>query len=140
MGRLHRHAPGAPRNDGVARFWFFVDKNGPTVRDELGQCWTWTGAFSKGGKRKPSQRYGAHTINGKRTSAHRHAWAINSGQMPPSTTLVRHKCDNASCVNPSHLELGTPLDNMRDMVERGRAYSGRPRVNGRFVKFADAAE
>lgn len=33
--------------------------------------------------------------------------------------VVRHKCDNIRCINPSHLELGSNADNMQDRLERG---------------------
>ena len=34
---------------------------------------------------------------------------------------VRHKCDNARCINPDHLEIGTWGDNNRDRAQRGRS-------------------
>ena len=36
--------------------------------------------------------------------------------------VVRHKCDNTKCCNPEHLELGTQLDNVDDMLTRKRNY------------------
>ena len=42
----------------------------------------------------------------------------------PKGMVIRHKCDNPSCVNIQHLEIGTPYDNSQDMVKRGRSLKG----------------
>jgi hypothetical protein len=61
--------------------------------------------------------------NGKSVRLHRLIYEQNYGEIQEGL-IVRHKCDNRNCINPEHLEVGTPKDNTRDMLERGRAYTG----------------
>ncbi len=54
--------------------------------------------------------------------AHRVAWLLTHGD--PGRAHVLHDCDTPGCVNPGHLYLGGPADNMRDKVRRGRQTKG----------------
>lgn len=69
--------------------------------------------------------YGSTAYKGKAWLAHRLAYQLRHGEVP---SLLRHTCDNPSCINHAHLVEGTHVDNMRDMVERGRQCMGERRA------------
>jgi len=77
-------------------------------------CWEWPG-FRNNGK----WPYGFFTLDGEQMPAHRAAWILAYGPIPDGIFIL-HRCDNPPCVRPSHLFAGTPLDNMRDMIAKGR--------------------
>lgn len=54
---------------------------------------------------------------------HRIIYELFYGEIS-NNMVVRHKCDNPSCCNIEHLELGTQLDNINDMIKRGRIHKG----------------
>jgi len=55
--------------------------------------------------------------------AHCVAYELFVGPIPDGL-IVRHTCDLPRCCQPLHLQIGTPADNSRDKVERGRQSRG----------------
>ena len=108
MTSLNQPGP-KPRPIGE-RYWSKVQKGE--------SCWPWRACRTKRG-------YGQILV-GSRTDgtrhlayAHRVAYELTVGPIP-NGLCVLHTCDNPSCVNPSHLWLGTVADNNRDCNAKGR--------------------
>jgi predicted XRE-type DNA-binding protein len=85
-------------------------------------CWLWTGGTRLNGKGVPYPRH--WTDDFKSIGAHRFAYELAHGAIPKGM-YVCHKCDTPICVNPDHLFVGTHHDNMRDMVQKNRSFTGR---------------
>ena len=64
---------------------------------------------------------------------HRVAWELVRGPIPDGLDVL-HSCDVRLCAKPDHLFLGTHLDNMRDMISKGRDvhFSGEQNGNSKL--------
>jgi hypothetical protein len=91
----------------------------------VGDCWLSTLPKYRDG-------YAATKFNGKNYKAHRLMYAASIGEHPPANLVVMHTCDKPSCLNPTHLVLGTNLDNIQDRAKKGRSAFGHK--NGAYTK------
>lgn len=85
------------------------------IVSDTDECVEWVG-------RRQRQGYGVVKLNGRERRAHRLIWEWANGRSVPVGLFVRHRCDNPSCVNPRHLEVGSAKENSTDMSSRGRTY------------------
>lgn len=105
------------------RFWSKVDKKSDD------ECWNWLASTHRKG-------YGQINLGDRgkgMISSHRLSWIIHYGEIP-NDMHVLHKCDNPKCVNPKHLFLGTNIDNVRDMKQKGRTRKGENHWNSKLTE------
>lgn len=67
-------------------------------------CWPWIGA------RKPTG-YGNFLLKGRFIGAHVASFILHGGTIPEGKQ-IDHTCGHPSCVNPEHLRVVTPSENI----------------------------
>lgn len=76
-------------------------------------CSLWAGYVGPDG-------YGRTKVGGQTKLAHRVAWVMTNGPIPPGLWVLHlESCDKA-CTEPSHLVVGTPSENARSAWLAGK--------------------
>ena len=119
-----------------SRFWRHVD--------DSGDCWEWKGTKDRKG-------YGQFTVNKKHFFAHRWAYEALVGPIAEGM-VVDHLCRNRACCNPSHMEIVTPVENVKrgegitaqnsrkDKCQCGQSYFIAHRKDGRSYRYCRACK
>lgn len=88
------------------RFWSKVNRRGPIHPRTRTRCWVWTAGKDRKG-------YGHFHLRTGGVRAHRVAFVLAGGIIPPDQGEVDHLCRNPSCVRPLHLEGVKGSENLR---------------------------
>lgn len=91
--------------------------------ERVGACLLWKGAKYRNG-------YGMVRVNGKWMRANRASYIAHKGPIPAGM-VVMHSCDTPLCIEPEHLKAAPQLDNVHDMLTKGRANKARGERSGR---------
>lgn len=84
------------------------------VKQDANGCWIWQGHKShRGYGSLPNRVLGGLHV-------HRILYQLTFGKKLGRWDYVCHTCDVPSCVNPTHMWIGTPADNQKDMQVKKR--------------------
>lgn len=86
----------------------------PRIKEMPNGCWEWQ-------KWRNALGYGMGTFKGRIWTVTRLMYCATVGAFDPQMDVC-HTCDNPSCVNPTHLWIGTRQQNSRDCIEKKRHY------------------
>lgn len=99
-----------------ARFRRHVDKFRGPRRRGMTQCWMWKG--------QESSHHPIFWDGSTNMTAARYVLQRRLGRKLGRWEFACHHCDNPHCVRPSHIFLGSPDDNSKDMVKKNRKERG----------------
>jgi hypothetical protein len=105
----------------TARFIAKVYRRSPQA------CWYWVGALGSDGHgrfRVGSRPAGTSWVVTAHVFAYQHAYGLCPQRLLSADTVIRHRCDEASCQNPTHLVAGTAWDNTGDYRIRRHRVGG----------------
>lgn len=84
------------------------------IRQDSQDCILWDGPTNgRGG-------YPVVWLNGRKRLVTHLVWEEETGNPVPSGIFICHRCDTPACIAIDHLFAGTPADNSRDMIAKGR--------------------
>ena len=107
------------------RFWSKV-----SIKDNIKECWNWEAYIHLTG-----YGYFSDVDNIGTVLVHRIAYILTKGKIQEGLQ-VQHQCNNRSCCNPNHLELGDNSKNIKYMYECGRGSDLKGENNG-WAKLTD---
>ena len=87
------------------------------ITPDINMCKNWPMGISKTG-------YGVYSIDNITYSVHRLLFTTLNSEVDCDGFVIRHKCDNRSCCNIDHLEIGTQSENIMDASRRKRLLLG----------------
>jgi hypothetical protein len=147
LAELAAAVTSAPPDAAVWRAWLADEATcgrfaALTYRRGPGRCAYWLGAISSSGHGKFRAGSRARDSGGESriVSAHVFAYQLEHGVLP-GDLVVRHRCDEASCMAGEHLVSGTQPENVSDYLARRRGpgpLADRRGAQGRAIAIRDA--